>query len=181
MGPMETRYVTSFWVSSGRRSGSLGGLPMTNVPAGHHDSLVPSTSRSSRANDPSKEGAASVESCPQPSGTRVGTASTAMATSLIRFPRSSRIRGACGTGPSCVGIVCWDPPMDFAETTAIPTTQPLTRSLAPHRAPGSKRALGTAVSCRRLFAERPGVGLETQPCRRSDDRRRSVRPRRTAR
>src|SRR5689334_6255655 len=36
--------VTSTWSSSGRRSGSLRGLPIVNVPTGHQQSLIPASS-----------------------------------------------------------------------------------------------------------------------------------------
>ena len=46
--------VTSTWSSPGRRSGSLGGLPMINLPAGHQHTGMPTTSRGSPAFDPLK-------------------------------------------------------------------------------------------------------------------------------
>jgi hypothetical protein len=46
--------VTSTCPSSGRRSGSSGGLPMMNLPGGHQQSLMPTTSRSSPALEPVK-------------------------------------------------------------------------------------------------------------------------------
>src|SRR5262249_48425368 len=71
--------LTSVWFSSGRRSGSLSGLPMTNLPGGHHCSLMPSISRSSPALEPSKAvevgGAGACDSCPQPSGLNARRAS----------------------------------------------------------------------------------------------------------
>src|SRR5262245_26846979 len=41
--------VTTTGPSSGRRSGSPAGLPMTNLPGGHQQSLTPATARSSPA------------------------------------------------------------------------------------------------------------------------------------
>src|SRR5262249_34701032 len=47
--------VTSTRSSPGRRSGSLGGLPIVNLPGGHQQSLTPATSRWSPALAPRKE------------------------------------------------------------------------------------------------------------------------------
>src|SRR5689334_939081 len=47
--------VTSTCASTARRSGSSGGLPILNRPAGHQQSLTPPISRSSPACEPRKE------------------------------------------------------------------------------------------------------------------------------
>ena len=53
--------ITSTWSSPGRRSGSPGGLPITNVPAGAHLRRTPAITRSVPASAPSKgDGAASL-------------------------------------------------------------------------------------------------------------------------
>src|SRR3954464_14551430 len=79
--------VTSTRVSSGRRSGSPGGLPIVNLPGGHQQSLIPPIVRSSPALVPS--GSSRRE--PKP-------ASATSAVAIAIFPMVTSPAGVTGQG-----------------------------------------------------------------------------------